>query len=317
LDPTGVNPDNFINGEIKALSTSQVRAVAPAYGPFFTDSVVVYDHGNGRLLVHGDDYRIVDLLQSATLKFGLEIAQVILITNTNVSSSVRLNYQALGGQYQNNAEGLTNIYETFMADGRPVDWAEVLNKPTQYTPTLHTHLLEDLYGFEPVVVELERVRNAIVLSNVPAFEALIEWVQNNAGNTIITDPPLPFVEKNDTKVIRVFTTNNRNTARYYWSIEHVTTNAAHFVQTQGMFSVFQNRSQFTLQMSAVTPPANRKFNIVIRKDRVDGPISTTIEGITYLPENGDGNSVINLINACCVMTPGITMTPMAYFLAGE
>ncbi len=317
LDPTGTNPDNSIQGEIKELAIALNRAIAPAYGPFFVDGLTAYDHGNGRLLQRGVDYEIVDLLQSATLKFGKEIAQVILITNSDVGSFVRLNYQALGGQYQNNAEGLINLYNTVMNDGRAVDWTQVLNKPTEYTPTLHTHLLQDLYGFEPVVVALERVRNAMVLSDVPAFEALIEWVKTNSGNTIITDPIVPTIIRSEEKVINVFTTNNRNGTKYYWSIEHTTTTDANFLLLNGMFSVFQNRSNFTLKMSSLVPGTNKKFSVVIRKDRVDGPIATTIEDITLLANNGDANAVIDLINACCPMEPGIGMNAMSFFLSGE
>lgn len=317
LDPTGANVDNLVVGEIKTLSTTPIRAVAPAYGPFFTSSLRVFDQGDGRLLVKGVDYEVVDLLQSATLKFGLEIAQVFLITSASVGSSVRFNYQVLGGMYQNNSEGLANLYDAIMSDNRPVNWANVLNKPAEYTPALHRHLLEDIYGFEPVVVELERIRNALVLSNVPAFESLIEWVQSNAANTIITDPPIPTITPNTDKVIRVYTTNNRNTTKYYWSIEHTTTSDVNFEAVAGTFQIFQNRSNFTLKVSNIVPASNLKFNIVIRKDHVSGPVVTTIEDITLLPVDANANSVISLINACCVMEPGITLNPMSYFLAGK
>jgi hypothetical protein len=317
LDPTGTNPDNLVVGEVKTLATTTLRAVAPNYGPFYTESVKVYDHGNGELLARGTHYEIVDMLQSATLKFGFEIAQVILITNQSVGSQVRINYQTLGGPYQSNTEGLTNLYDAIMSDNRPVNWIDVLNKPTEYTPTLHRHLLEDVYGFEPIVVELERIRNAMVLSNVPAFESLIEWVKSNAGNTIITDPIFPSTEPNQQKVINVFTTNNRNGATYYWSIQHTTTTDEYFVASSGMFQVYQNRSNFTVKTTTKVPSANKKFNIIIRKDRADGPIATTIEDITLLPVNADANTVIALINACCIMEPGININAMSFFLAGE
>lgn len=317
LDPTGVNPDNYISNELKTLNVVPIRAIAPQYGPFFTESIVVRDAGTGATLVKGIDYKIVDLLQSATLKFGKEIAQVILIVNSNVGSQVRLSYQALGGLFQSNAEGLVQLYEAVIDDQRPIDWTQVLNKPAVYTPTLHTHLLEDVYGFEPLVVELERIRNALILSDVPAFEALIDWVKSNAANTIFTDPPIPFLEPGEEKVIRIYTTNARNEAKYYWSIQHDTTSDINFVETSGVIQIFQNRSQFTLRMTPTAPAINRKFSIIIRKDRVDGPIATTIEGITYLHAGANANSVIELINTCCMMEPGISITPMAFFLAGE
>lgn len=317
LDPTGVNPDNYISNELKTLNVAPIRAVAPAYGPFFTDSIVVRDAGTGAVLVKGTDYKIVDLLQSATLKFGKEIAQVVLIINSNIGSQVRLSYQALGGMYQSNSEGLVQLYEAVLDDARPIDWTQVLNKPATYTPTLHTHLLEDVYGFEPVVVELERIRNALVLSDVPAFEALIDWVKSNAANTIFTDPPIPFMTPGEQKVIRIYTTNARNEAKYYWSIQHETTTDSNFIETSGVIQIFQNRSQFTLKMAPGMLATNRTFSVIIRKDRIDGPIATTIEGISFIRSNGDAMSVLDLINTCCIMEPRVSINPISFFLAGE
>lgn len=317
LDPTGINPDNFVLGELKNLATTQIRALSPTYGPFFTETIALYDHGDGRLLVRGVDYKIVDLLQSATLKFGKEIAQIVLIVNPLVGSSVRVNYQVLGGHYQNNSEGLVNLYNTFIADGRPVDWADVMNKPVVYNPTLHTHLLEDIYGFEPVVVALERIRNAIVLSDVPAFEALIEWVLANSGSTVITDPMVPEVKRREVKNIAVTTSNNKNGQKYYWDIKHLTTNDAMFVTLSGEFTIFQNRASFTMIMGPNSPKFNKKFTVNIRKNRVDGPIATTIEGITFSSRGGGNNSAIELMNACCIMNRTINISPYSLYLAGE
>ena len=135
LDPTGTNADNAVSGEVKSLSVAQIRAVAPTYSPFFTESLVIYDHGNNRLLTRGVDYQCVELLQEATLKFGKEIAQLILVINPAVTSQVRYSYQVLGGLYQNNVEGLKNMYETVMSDSRAVNWSDVINKPITYPPT--------------------------------------------------------------------------------------------------------------------------------------------------------------------------------------
>lgn len=175
-DPTGVNPDNSIQGEIHSLTAHAVRAVAPTYGPFFTTSLQVYDNGTDQLLVKGTDYEAVEMLEDITLRLGKEVCNLILILNQAVSAAVRINYQVVGGLYQNSAAALINMYETVLQDNRPVAWENILNKPLLFPPTTHLHNLQDVYGFEPMVGALERVRNAIVLSDVPAFEALIDWV---------------------------------------------------------------------------------------------------------------------------------------------
>lgn len=179
LDPTGQNQDNLVQGEPHVLEDTPVRALCPNYGPFFKDSVFLYDVDNAKPLDKTSDYVCVEILQDATNKFGLEISSLILITNDKISKNVQVTYQVLGGLYQNDSSALVNIYDTYLKDDRPVDWADVLNKPTTFTPTFHRHLISDVYGTEPLVVSLERIRNAIVLGDVPAFEALIQWVKNN------------------------------------------------------------------------------------------------------------------------------------------
>jgi hypothetical protein len=139
--------------------------------------VVIYDEVTNTPLVRGLDFQCVELLQEATLKYGQEISGLVLVINPLVSSKIRVSYQTLGGLYQYDASGIVQMYETVMRDNRPIAWTDVLNKPLEYPPSLHNHVLDDVYGFEYVVVALERIRNAIILSDVPAFEALVDWIR--------------------------------------------------------------------------------------------------------------------------------------------
>lgn len=178
LDMTGINPDNFVSGEIKTLAVRPIRAAVPSYGPFFNDdTLVVFDHTTGVQLVKNTDYKVSGLLQEATFKTGKEICEVILITNTNVSNQIRINYQTLGGLYQSNSTNLKNLWDTILQDSRPVDWESVFDKPYEFPPSLHNHLLSDLYGFEPLVAAIERLRTALILGDVPAFELVLEQVR--------------------------------------------------------------------------------------------------------------------------------------------
>jgi len=354
LDPTGENPDNLVSGEVKSLSVAQIRAAAPTYGPFFTESLIVYDHGNNRLLQRGVDYQCVEMLQEATLRFGKEIAQLVLVLNPNVTSQIRLTYQTLGGLYQNNTDGLIQMYETVIGDARPVDWTNVLNKPTQYTPTLHRHYLEDVVGFEPVVVALERIRNAIVLSDVPAFEAVLDWVKNqgltiaelNSGtglgkfvtfealleamktmnfNAITTSPVIKQVAAGDNKVVSVSTTNMDNGTVLYWTIVHQGTSDADFATTGGVINVNNNRGTFNFTVLANVEQAVNKFDVAIRKGSPTGPIIAKLEGIQLLyngvpnPDPGPGgeNSTMQLLMACCLHDPGIKVSAKSYYLLGD
>lgn len=182
LDPTGNNPDNLIVNEVHDIGNKAIRAIAPTYGAYYTDTMSLVDESTQLPLVRNVDFSCVELLQDASLRFGKEVCVMVLVLNKNIGSRVRLTYQTVGGQFQYNGSSIVNLYEAAIKDARPVNWADVLNAPNEYPPSFHKHMLEDVQGFEPVVAAIERVRNAIVLSDVPAFDALIDWLQVKFGD---------------------------------------------------------------------------------------------------------------------------------------
>lgn len=179
LDRTGKNKNNLVEGELHTLSTRKLRALAPKYGAFFKESIRVYDNVTNTPLTVGKDYICTELLKEATLQYGKEICCIVLITNERVSSTVRITYQVLGGAYTNSVDEMITLYETAMSDNRPVEWSNVLDKPYGYNPNLHSHILADVVGFEPLVDAIDRIGRSIVLSNVPAFEFLIERIETS------------------------------------------------------------------------------------------------------------------------------------------
>lgn len=160
-DRTGTNVNNRIVNEPYLLSDKVVRSIAPINAPFFADGLIVMD--GSRTLVRGVDYQLVELHQEATLITGKEIYSVILVINKDITSSGTVTYQALGGHYQYNDKPIANLFESVLNDNRPVDWRNIFNKPTEFNPTIHRHLLDDVYGFEPIVDYLERIKRAITL----------------------------------------------------------------------------------------------------------------------------------------------------------
>lgn len=344
LDPTGVNPDNRVNGEIHTLSSKPIRAVAPTFGPFFTEGLEVYDDTSNALLIRNQDYKVVELLQEATVKFGKEICELILITNTSVSNVVRISYQVLGDKYQNNASAVINMYETFLLDNRPVDWLNVLNKPLQFPPSLHNHLLQDIYGFEPIVVALERIRNAIILSDVPAFEALIEWVKNrtqivdestiNAGdqsaklvtwdrllyaldklnfNAITITPTKQNLQQGDIVTFQLSTTKLDDNTQLFWTVEHINTIGNDFAGTSGIVNIVGNRGQFNLSISSNVQTENEEsFKIAIRKNGINGYILAETSIFTIGAHIGYDYE--RMMMNCCAYNPEIPIEPISYYL---
>jgi hypothetical protein len=173
LDKTGTNPDNLVLGEPHTLSSRPTRSIAPNHGVFFADSLVLRSGAkiwNNR----GYDYQIVELHQEATLLFGRELCSVVLVLNQEIPSDVTIDYQALGGHYAKNDKAISNLYQSVIQDNRQVDWNNVFNKPTEFNPSIHRHLLDDVYGFEPVVDYLERIKRAITLGQTGVVLSIID-----------------------------------------------------------------------------------------------------------------------------------------------
>ena len=136
-DMTGLNRDNRVADEVHILPNKAVRPCAPKYGPFFVESVLVFDKLTRQPLVKNVQFKCVELLKEATLKTNKEICQLILIVDPNVGSEVEVTYQTIGGLYQNDSSAIVNLYETFLKDNRPIDWENVENKPYEYPSSLH------------------------------------------------------------------------------------------------------------------------------------------------------------------------------------
>ena len=177
LDKTGKNPNNLVVGELHRLSAREIRSVAPTYGAFYGDSMAVYDAMTGALLERGTQYELAEFLQDASMQFeGGDIWTLVLIKDKNVSHQVRINYQVVGGNFTTDSSKIKELYDAVMMDNRPVNWTNVLDKPILYPPNLHHQLLNTIYGFEPLVAAIERLGNRITLTDVPAFEYLIDWI---------------------------------------------------------------------------------------------------------------------------------------------
>lgn len=348
LDPTGLNPDNRVVGEVKTLANTQVKAVVPTYGPIYTDGLVVIDTVTNAPLVKNVDYSCVQMLQEATLRFGKEICEVILIKKPDVSSTVRINYQVLGGLFQHNAEGVESLYQTLINDNRPVPWDSVLNKPFEYPPTLHRHMLEDVVGFEPVIVALERIRNAITLSDVPAFQALIDWVMANRYEAVteieirnsspvekvVTFDKLLFaldqlnfngvtwtysktiMSNDDNLNVSISCTNIPDGTNLFWTIEHVTTDASDFNMLSGPLGITAGRASFNVSLRpGFEGEQEERFRILLRKQSVTGPVlaKSTIITVRSFVETDE----IAAMMACCLMSPNIAITPETMFIVGH
>ena len=179
LDPTGVNSDNLVHNEIHQLTPNRnIRAIAPIYGAYYTAGLIVTDGITQGVLTKGVDYITVDLVPTASETYGKEICSVILILNTNVSNTVYITYQVLGGMYTKNFSGIANYINTLAIDNRPVTWPRIIGKPSDFNPTQHLHDIGDVYGFEYITYALERIRSAILVGDNYAYDQVLTYVDS-------------------------------------------------------------------------------------------------------------------------------------------
>lgn len=325
LDPTGENPNNLVVGEVHPLDDFPVRVLVPYYGPFYKDSIILYDLATNAPL-DKKDYSTLHLVQDATLNFGQEVCEVIIISNPAVSNTVSLTYQNVGGNYQNNAQAVADTLQTLLKDGRKVDWVKgIFDKPYQYNPSIHPHLFNDVVGFAPLIVALERVAQAVTLSNVPAFEALITWVKDfqkswvseqeirnmNPVEKIVSLERLLFAAKHlnfnaitfrpSTNKINIggavsFTISCTNLARgenLFWTVEHSLlgdgTTDSMFGSNSGIITPINQEASFNLNTLRSAPRFGQfHFRVVLRRNSVNGPILAETDLLTI--ENLDPNS---------------------------
>lgn len=306
LDKTGANPNNAITGETHTLNLTRVRAVAPRYGAFFTQSVQIYDQASGELLTPGIQYRFADTLTVSGL-YNREICWLILIIDQNVSNTVSINYQVLGGDYTNNSSAISRLYEQYLNDDRPVDFANIINPPSQWPmATKHPHPLTDVYNFGPLVAAIERLRMAVLLSHAPELDRLVKWVEDLVGdldyatvddlqsgipsNKVITAEtlmyccyhakehkyfelkPLEFSKETLIHLIGLRIENYPPGTLFYWTIEDGNTQPLEFTQREGQFTYQGHPINLPIQFTQLPEQLNPYYKLVIRTSPTGLPI---------------------------------------------
>lgn len=183
LDLTGVSRDNLVLNELHTLKPTRVRAVALQNGAFYTASVVIRDVATARVLVAGQDYEFDNLYQMASEHAKAEVAAIIVITNTEVSNTISVDYQCIGGLYGYSTTAIMQQIEDLQLDNRKVEWGNIYNKPAVYPPAKHLHDIGDVYGFEYLVQAIQQLRHAIMVGDEGAHENIYRYIEKTVGNT--------------------------------------------------------------------------------------------------------------------------------------
>lgn len=202
LDGTGKSPDNLVVGEVHQLSNRTVRCIAPTYGGFFAESVIVKDSATQMPLIYKVDYNFGEMFEFPTGRYGKAVYGIIIITKPNVTN-VAIDYQALGGDYSYSMDALISMVENLNLGERPTEWGSIVGRPTAYNPATHFHDIGDVYGFEYVVHAIDRLRQAILTGDVASHDEIYRYIDNimegqqNSINNVLAALNAHIADKNN------------------------------------------------------------------------------------------------------------------------
>lgn len=179
LDYTGTLSSNFIRNEVVALGTQKVRAFTPVNAPFFKKSLVIKDNATGTILTEAQ-YKCYNLVSapSAIAGAGNEVYAVVVVTDQNVSSSLYISYQTVGGDYCVGFDAAVTLINNLVNDSRPISWANVENLPAGFDENLHLHTLGDTVGWEFLAAELEQLRLALLLGDQLKKDFVLKYIDS-------------------------------------------------------------------------------------------------------------------------------------------
>ncbi len=177
LDPTGLNPNNKIVGEVHSLGTGVNRAIVPDYSAFYSASMVVYVEDGIDPLVPNQHYIAAQLHADATAALDREVCMAVVIIDQSIMGNIRLEYQTVGGDFSVSVDVLRQAIEDEDLDDRTVSWGDLIARPSAFPPAPHLHDIGDLYGFEYVVEALEALRSAILIGDEATHEEIRQWVR--------------------------------------------------------------------------------------------------------------------------------------------
>lgn len=162
-DLTGVAKTNLVRMEPFVIRADGMDSIKTAKaGLFYTDSVQVYDK-DGIELRKWWDYRPIYIFPEATKYTGQSVTGFIQILNTSLIEGGYMTYQVVGGRWGYVSQLLVDLLWSAVSDNRNVFYDNVLNKPSQFPPSYHTHSITNTTGWEVRVGLVEQIIDEIIV----------------------------------------------------------------------------------------------------------------------------------------------------------
>ena len=174
FDPTGTLEQNRMAGEVVPLAQLNQYVFIPSLMTFYTDTLVIR-HDN-RLLYRNVDYGILLLHKKATEDTRRECAVAVQIYDRSLDK-IEIDYQAVGGQYQEVVSVLQGIKQnTKVQLINPIKWGQLLNKPATFNAASHWHNVDDFAGWERAIPSLSKIFHGVMYKKEKKYKDLFDYI---------------------------------------------------------------------------------------------------------------------------------------------
>ena len=169
IDPTGISPSNRVIDETQVISppgrVTDASFFVPRVNPFFREGLVIKQ--GTRTLIENVDYQLIFRSVALSEHFERELFGGVMFTDRNYAGTLKISYQVLGGDFQNNERELLERLARISGAVRWVTYDQLIGVPSGFPPAYHQHDMEkDLVNMGDVVDAVEKI--AIELGKAPA-----------------------------------------------------------------------------------------------------------------------------------------------------
>lgn len=197
-DFSGSDPDHLQVGEVRYFNNEDsTRVFMLESGPFYKDSLKLFDVTTGIELKAGKDYVTSILDKVACLKSGQDVCGLVEVINYDLTGVVAT-YQFVGGIHASGVYILQHLMEMY-PEGKHVytDYTDILNRPDKFDASYHRHHIRQLFNSDQLLVWLERIRAGVNFSNLAGLNLLYDALESRI-DVVITNLNTAKASTNDT-----------------------------------------------------------------------------------------------------------------------
>lgn len=173
IDLTGVLPANLISNEQQTLTPTNGMSnqlIRPMLAPYYAQGFVLQYYAVGITLttaVLGVDYYPIYEYQEMSQVSSYPIYGAIRVVNPDITGTVVLSYQTLGGNWTTNKQAMSDalVYAQVAPPGAP--WTRVINSPTYYPVIDHPlNMQNDVVGYSGLVAAISAISSSVSTLNL-------------------------------------------------------------------------------------------------------------------------------------------------------